>query len=230
MHLEQLDTVSVLHLGDGENRYNADSIAELGQLVAEVEARSGPKALVLVGDGKFWSNGLDLDWFDSHRDQTAAVMTQLHELYATILEAGFATVAAIQGHCYAGGAIMAMALDVRVMREDRGYFCFPEVDLGLPFSPGMTAMIAAKLSPQAAHQAMVFGRRFDARDALAAGIVDESGAADTVLPRAIEIASVFASKSGPAMQTIKRRLHSHVLAALRDPVGSAIDGLPVPAR
>lgn len=226
MHLEQIDTVSVLHLGDGENRYNADSIAELGALVAEVDARSGPKALVLVGDGKFWSNGLDLDWFDANRDQTATVITQLHELYATLLEAGFPTLAALQGHCYAGGAIMAMALDIRVMREDRGYFCFPEVDLGLPFSPGMSALIAAKLSPQAAQQAMVYGRRFGAGEALTAGIVDESLPAATVLSRAIEMGSVFASKSGPAMKTIKQRLHAPVLATLRDPIGSSVDGLP----
>jgi enoyl-CoA hydratase/carnithine racemase len=226
MHLEQIDTVSVLHLGDGENRYNADSLAELAQLIAEVEARSGPKALVLVGDGKFWSNGLDLDWFDSHRDQTAATITQLHELFAIVLSAGFPTVAALQGHCYAGGALMAMALDIRVMREDRGYFCFPEVDLGLPFSPGMSALIAAKLSPQTAQQAMVFGRRYNAPDALTAGIVDESLASDTVLPRAIEIASALAGKSGPAMRTIKSRLHAAVLTALRDPAGSVVDALP----
>lgn len=225
MHLEQVDFVHVLHLGDGENRYNAESVAKLTELVAEVEAVEGPRALVMVGDGKFWSNGLDLDWLDSHRGQAQQLLADLQELYATILEANFATVAAIQGHCYAGASIMAMAFDARIMREDRGFFCFPEADIGIPFSPGMSALLSAKLAPQTAHQALVFARRYSAPDAAAAGIVDETAGEADVLPRAIAYAAELAAKHRGTMRAIKRGLYGDALAALRDPESSRIDGL-----
>jgi len=70
----------VLHLSEGENRYNADSVTELTRLVAQVAVFDSPSALMLVGDGKFWSNGLDREWFESHRVQAASVLAQLHVL------------------------------------------------------------------------------------------------------------------------------------------------------
>ncbi len=224
MHIEQIGTVHVLHLGDGENRYDAESIAGLTSLVAQVEAADGPRALVTVGDGRFWSNGLDLDWLDANRSAAPALFLALHELYATVLEASFPTVAAIQGHCYAGGAIMAMAHDVRIMREDRGYLCFPEVDLGIPFSPGMSALVASKLSPQTAQQAMAFGRRYSGPDAASAGIVDETATEAELLPRAIAYAAELADKSRPTLKRIKQLLHAPALGALRDPDGQSVEG------
>src|ERR1700744_1352631 len=100
MHLERNDDVFVLHLGDGENRYNAESIAELTGLVAEGHAATGARPLVMVGDGRFWSNGLDLDWMRTHQAESPVALDALQDLYATILAAPFPTVAAIQGHCY----------------------------------------------------------------------------------------------------------------------------------
>ncbi len=225
MHLERIDTVHVLHLGDEENRYNAESVARLTELVAQVEAVEGPRALVMVADGKFWSNGLDLEWLDANRDEAQQLIADLQELYAKILGASFVTIAAIQGHCYAGGAIMAMAFDVRIMRHDRGFFCFPEADIGIPFSPGMSALLSAKLTPQVAQQALVFARRYSGPDAAAAGIVDETAGEAELLPRAIAYAAELADKNQGTMQTIKQRLYGSALAALRDPYSSPIDGL-----
>jgi enoyl-CoA hydratase/carnithine racemase len=215
MELERNDDVFVLHLGDGENRYNAASVHEFAGLVREVLTADGARGLVVVGDGKFWSNGLDLEWMQAHPDESPAMIDALHDLYADILGAPFPTVAALQGHCYAGAAIMSMAFDLRVMRADRGYFCFPEVSIGIPFSPGMSALIAAKLAPQAATRAMVFGTRFTGTDALAAGIVDETADEAGLLARAIALAAQLAPASGATMGTIKSTLYAPVLEALR---------------
>jgi enoyl-CoA hydratase/carnithine racemase len=214
MHLELVDDVHVLHLGDSENRYNAETVAEFAGLVAEVMAATGPRGLVVVGDGKFWSNGLDLDWMRAHQAESPAALDALQDLYATILAAPFPTVAAIQGHCYAGGAIMSMAFDLRIMREDRGFFCFPEVSIGIPFSAGMSALIASKLPARTATRAMVLGTRYTAPAALAAGIVDETADEAGLLGRAIALASELAPASGPTMGAIKATLYAPVLDAL----------------
>jgi enoyl-CoA hydratase/carnithine racemase len=65
--------------------------------------------------------------------------------------------------------MLALAHDFRVMRGDRGYFCFPEVDIKIPFTPGMAALIQAKLAPQAAVASMTTGRRFGGGDAARIG-------------------------------------------------------------
>ena len=79
------------------------------------------------------------------------------------------TIAALQGHTFAAGALLALANDVRIMREDRGFFCLPEVDISIPFAPGMSALIQSKLSPDTAQEAMLTGRRYGGVDALEAG-------------------------------------------------------------
>jgi enoyl-CoA hydratase/carnithine racemase len=83
----------------------------------------------------------------------------VHALLVKMLALAMPTVAAVTGHAFGGGAILAMAHDWRVMRADRGYFCFPEVDIRLRFTPGMAALIQAKLTPAAAVTAMTTGRR-----------------------------------------------------------------------
>jgi enoyl-CoA hydratase/carnithine racemase len=94
------------------------------------------------------------------------------------LVAPLPTVAAIQGHCFAAGAMLALAHDWRVMRADRGYFCLPEAGINIPFTPGMSALIQARLTPAAATAAMVGAKRFGGEEAAAVGIVDAAVAAD----------------------------------------------------
>jgi Delta3-Delta2-enoyl-CoA isomerase len=143
-----------------------------------------------------------------------------------VLELDVPSVAAIQGHCFAAGAMLALAHDERVMRADRGFFCLPEVDIRIPFTPGMSSLIAARLAPSAAHEAMTTGRRYGGRDAAAVGIVEAAVAAEEVVPRAIARAAELAAKDPATLGTIKRRLYAPVLAALRDAAGN---GLAVPA-
>jgi enoyl-CoA hydratase/carnithine racemase len=120
----------------------------------------------------------------------------------------------MNGHAFAGGLMMALAHDHRVMRADRGYCCLPEIDIGLPLHPGMTAVIQSRLPRQSAHEAIVSGRRYGGEDALAAGIVQEVGAEDEVLDRAIARVAPYAGKSRATMTALKAGLYPHVLRAL----------------
>jgi enoyl-CoA hydratase/carnithine racemase len=206
----------VLDLGETENRFNADSLGELSALLDEAEAVDGPKALVVKATGKYWSNGLDLDWMMADTERAGPLLAGVHALYARILVAPMPTVAAITGHAYAGGAMLSVAHDIKVMRADRGYWCLPEVDLGLPFTPGMNALLVAKLPKRTAHESMTTGRRYTAPEAVDAGILDATAAEDAVVSTAIERAAALAGKAGPALGEIKARLYADALAALTE--------------
>ena len=215
--LDRIDDVFVLDLGETENRFHPDWLASVEDHLSVVEQAEGPRALVTTATGKFFSNGLDLDWLGGHGDQMAAYIARVQQLFARVLALPVVTVAALQGHTFAAGAMLALAHDHRVMRADRGFWCLPEVDLGMPFAAGMAALIRARLTPQAAHEAMVTGRRYGGGDALAAGIVDRVADEDRVRETALELAQPHVAKAGPNLAAIKTGMYGPVLDALRSP-------------
>jgi enoyl-CoA hydratase/carnithine racemase len=226
--LTRTDDVFVLDLGDTENRFHPDWLAQVGAALDEVAAAEGARALVTTATGKFWSNGLDLEWVSAHPERFAEYAVAVHELLARMLELPVPTVAALQGHTFAAGAMLALAHDFRVMRADRGYFCLPEVDIHIPFTAGMAALIQARLQPQAAHEAMTTGRRYGGAEALERGIVDVTAGDGEVVKVALERAAALASKAAPVLGAIKTQMYAPVLATLR--TREAITIAPVQAR
>lgn len=214
--LDRQNNVFVLDLGDGENRFHPDWIASVNESLDEVEKADGARALVTAATGKFFSNGLDLEWLFTHGDQYQEYVVSVHELFARVLSLPLITVAALQGHTFAAGAMLSLAHDFRVMRADRGYWCLPEADIEIPFSRGMSALIQARLAPQAAHEAMTTARRYSGTDALAAGIVDRAVDEDSVRRTALEIAGSMTGKAGDTLGTIKTRMYAPALELLHD--------------
>jgi enoyl-CoA hydratase/carnithine racemase len=212
--LHRRDSVFVLTLGDDENRFHPDRLTAINAALDEVEAAPGPKAVVTTGIGKFYSNGLDLDFMAANPDAAEANLREVHALFARVLAFPAPMVASLQGHTFAAGAMLALAHDLAVMRSDRGYFCLPEVDLGIPFTPGMNALIRARLPIATAHEAMTTGRRYGGEEAHDAGIVAGVGAEDEILDIAVARAQERATKAGPTMGAIKARLYGEAIEAL----------------
>ncbi|SEP26983.1 enoyl-CoA hydratase/isomerase family protein [Trujillonella endophytica] len=220
--LTREDDVFVLDLGDGENRFTLDWLTGVEAALDEVEQADGARALVTTGSGRFYSNGLDLDWLLAHPEEGAGYSARIEVVLARVLAAPLYTVAALPGHAFGGGAMLALAHDSSVMRADRGFWCLPEAALGLPFAPAMAALIQARLAPQVAHEAMVTGRRYGGEQAAAAAVIDRAVEADAVLPTAIERAAAHAGLAGPVLAAIKSTMYGPVLTGLR------AAGLPPP--
>lgn len=208
--------VFVLNLGDTENRFHPDWVTQVQTFLDEVATTDGPKALVTTATGKFFSNGLDLDWVSANPDSFTGYVNQVHALFSRALTLPLPTVCAIQGHCFAAGAMLSLAHDFRVMRADRGFWCLPEVDINIPFTRGMSALIQGRLSKKTAHEAMTTGKRYGGADALGAGIVDAVAHEDDVLSAAVELARPLAGKAGTTLGTIKARMYPEAVAALDD--------------
>jgi enoyl-CoA hydratase/carnithine racemase len=212
--LERDGEVWVLDLGDTENRFNLDSVAELMALLDEVAGGDGPRALVTRATGKYWCNGLDLDWMLADETRMGPLLAGVHRLFAKVLAMPVPTVAAITGHAFAAGAMFSTAHDWKVMRADRGFWCLPEVDLGLPFTPGMNGLLTARLPRRTAHESMTTGRRYSAPEAMLAGIVDATAEESAVVAVAVERAAGLARTAGATLGEIKVRMYADALATL----------------
>jgi enoyl-CoA hydratase/carnithine racemase len=209
--------VFVLKMTAEENRFNPEMLSAFDSALSEVEAADGTAA-VITGEGKFFSNGLDLEWMGANPERIGEVVNGLQSLYGRLLAFPATLVAAINGHAFAGGGMLALACDQRVMREDRGFFCLPEVDINIPFSAGMSALVQSKLTPQIAHEVMLTGRRYGGADAVRVGIVDLCVAEDSVLPEAVGAAEALSKKSRDTVATIKRTMYSDALELLSEQV------------
>lgn len=212
--LESDGDVWILRMRAGENRFSMAVLDRLNAALDRVEAADGPRALVTTGDGKFYSNGLDLDWLASAPDRASEYLAAVYRLLGRVLGFPALTVAAVNGHAFGAGALLATAHDVAVMRQDRGYWCMPEADLGLPLSPQFLSVLTAKLPARAVQQAVMTGRRYGGPEAVAAGIVHESAAAEQVLPAALAIAAGLAAKDRRTVAEHKRLLYGDVIAGL----------------
>ena len=212
--LKREGAVFVLRMTGGENRFNPEFIRAFNAALDEVEGAGAPSALVTTGEGKFYSNGLDLAWMGTEGVDAIAFVRTVHHLLGRVLAFPRPTVAALNGHAFAGGGMLALAHDFSVMRADRGYFCLPEADIGIPFTAPMTALIAGRLAQPTLHEACTTGRRYGAADALAGGIVSAVGAESEVLPVAVARAEALAGKEPSTLRAIKRGLYASALALL----------------
>jgi enoyl-CoA hydratase/carnithine racemase len=209
------DKIAVLDLGDDENRFSPAFLDEIDGHLDEVVG--GPAhGLVTTASGKFYTNGLDLDWLMGHGDQTQWYVGRVQGLLARVLTLPMPTAAAMPGHAFGAGAMLALAHDFRVMRADRGYFCFPEADIQIPFTTGMAALIQAKLTPHAAVASMTTARRFGGTDAQALGIVDDTAPEGAVTVAAVEMLRPLGGKDLGTIGAIKNTMFGSVVAALTE--------------
>ncbi|MFC4530075.1 enoyl-CoA hydratase-related protein [Sphaerisporangium dianthi] len=212
--LRQDDGVFVLDLGDEENRLSPDWLKNVHSLLDSVVDHPGPAALVTAGRGKFFSNGLDLDWLAGHGDQLVPYVADVQALLARVLTLPVPTIAAVNGHAFGAGAMLALAHDFRIMRADRGYFCFPEIDIPLPFAPGMAALVQGKLTPAAAVASMTTGKRFGGVEARALGLVDDVADEAALVQAAIERVRPLVGKDRATLGGIKSTMYGTIATAL----------------
>lgn len=212
--LEADGHLRILNLGKDENRFSPTWLDAVNAALDEVESDDSPLALITAGSGRFYSNGLDLDWLGQHPDELTSYVARVHALFRRVLTLPVPTVSAINGHAFGAGAMLAMAHDHRVMRGDRGYLCFPEADIQIPFTPGMSALIMSKVTPRTAVDAMTTGHRFDGPEALAAGLVDAMASVDALVGAAADRVRDHAGKHRDTLRTIKETMFADVIAEL----------------
>ncbi|KYR02971.1 hypothetical protein DLAC_00455 [Tieghemostelium lacteum] len=192
---EDNSSICLLTLNDNENKFNNVNLKHWNDALDYVESIEDVSCLVVTATSpKFFSTGLDLDWVMSvERPVFAGFIKGFQTLLARLLVFPMPTVVAINGHAFAGGAMCAMAFDFRVMKEDRGFFCLPEIDIHIPLTPGMDIILQSKITNKILYRDVVLlGKRFGGKEAAKLQLVDF--AEKDELSKAVEIAEKVFSK------------------------------------
>lgn len=201
--------VFILKMNDGkENRFTAKFFDGLFAALDKVEANKGPTALVVTGAGKFFSNGFDFDFLQTGG---AAPLIAIHKTFERMLNLSVPSVMAVNGHAFAGGAMLALCGDYRIMNADKGFLCVNELQLGLAFTDPMLAVFDAKLPTQLRVPVVMGAERIGAARLAHHGAVDEAVPAAQVLDRARAVAASHAKKG--ADKALYRKVKGGIYAA-----------------
>ena len=223
---EHVGTIT-LDRPDKANAQNERLLDELDARFTTAEYDDGVKVIVLRGEGKHFSSGHDIA--GDEEDEGAQLAEdngrfEQHKMYRWESRKYFGyswkwrnipkpTIAAVNGHASGAGAFLALACDYRIMRSDRGWFCLPEVDFGVPIDPRMMDLLKARVSPQVARDAVLSGRRYGGEDALAAGFADALASEGDLLIDAKKRADELATKERGIFGTLKRTLYADLAAS-----------------
>lgn len=214
MQLAVNDGVHVLTLtnNDHENKFNLDVIQEYLTALDSVEAFDGNTALLITCEHeKTFSTGIDLEWMlvqdEQQRDQ---FVKALETLLCRLALLNVPTVMCLNGNAYAGGAILSSAADFRVMRSDRGRFCYPEVNIHIPFTPMMVDIINLIPNKHALKHMALTGVAYTGEQCLEHHIVDGIYPMDELQDAAFGLAKSLSEKDRVTYTTIKRSLRLDV--------------------
>jgi enoyl-CoA hydratase len=222
IQIETMDSIRIFKMDAGENKITKEFIATMNQALDQVQADANARAVVLIGTHeKFFSTGMDLTWIMSRpREEWLAFFMDMDQILLRIFTFPKPIVAAINGHAFAGGLFLALCSDYRVMREDRGFLCMPEMDLGIELPPGTVAFVSHVMGKRNAEKLSLFAKRLSAKEALEMNAVDEIAKAEEVLPKAIEMAKILAAKTPRtyAQHKLAMRQEAARIMAEDDPV------------
>ncbi|CAK9308791.1 unnamed protein product [Citrullus colocynthis] len=177
--------------GPGEHRFNPELLdairSSLRQARSEAESaaagNSSSFALITTAEGKFFSNGYDIDWAKTSMNQKILMDNKLKSVLSDLITLPMPTIAAVSGHASAAGFILAMSHDYILMRRDRGFLYMSELDIRQVIPQWFAVLVKSKIGSAAARREVVLkAPKLTADKALEMGIIDSAhdGAEETV--------------------------------------------------
>lgn len=215
--MEKSGGVATLTLSRGKvNALNGPVVDELRAALEALEGEPGVRAVVLTGAGKFFSFGFDIPEFLSHtREQFADYVTRFTDLYTYLFLYPKPVVAAINGHAVAGGCMIVLACDRRVMIGGRAKISLNEIGFGSTVFAGSVEMLRFWVGGAAAAAVLYSGAMYSAAEAERLGLVDEVADGEGLTDAAARAASELAAKPAPAFASMKSLLRKPVADEMR---------------
>jgi len=211
---ETSDEICILHMERGRgNALSPEFLAAIHDAFAELK-RNPPRGIVLTGQGSVFSAGLDLaELLPLNRNQIRGVLHQLYGVCRGIFAFPRPVVAALNGHAVAGGALLALACDQRIMAQGEGKFGLSESSVGLALPPSLAEMCRYTLDRPVIERMSYGGVVYPAFKALDMGALDSLVEPGELLEHAFEAVRRWTS-SVTAFAEIKSQLKSPSLDAM----------------
>lgn len=173
---------------------NAMDLEFLSRLLREIQPDADTDGLILTGNGRFFSAGLDIVRLqNAPRGRIKRVITQLNTLLAKIMTISGPVIAIVNGHAVGGGCLLALSCDYRVGVRGNYKMGINEFDLGVPLPPAGLLALRKELSTEQESELTSPGRVYSPEEALAMGFLDELTMKEMAQPKAHQIARRLSS-------------------------------------
>ena len=204
--IERAGSVAVLRMQRGKaNAFDLDFLSALRRSIAQIAA-SDARALVLVGEGRIFSAGVDLPRLvEGGRRYLEAFLPELSECFLDLFRFPRPAIAAVNGHAIAGGCVLACCCDRRLMTRGAARIGVPELRVGVPFPITVLEIVRSCLPTPIAQEMIIAGATYTAEEALARGVVHELVDEAGVLARAVAVAEEMAAV--PAVAFAQSKAH-----------------------
>uniref|UniRef100_A0AAV1UNK3 Enoyl-CoA delta isomerase 1, mitochondrial n=1 Tax=Peronospora matthiolae TaxID=2874970 RepID=A0AAV1UNK3_9STRA len=168
------------------NSLNTALIQELDATIQQLEDDKSMRGIILASSNqKVFSAGLDImEMYQPHPSKVSTFWTSLQDLYLRLYTTRLAAVAAIEGHSPAGGCLLAMCCDYRIMTSGKPLIGLNETQLGIVAPSWFRDTFVNTIGHREAEKMLGLGLQVDATKAQSIGLVDEAVALEEVLPRA----------------------------------------------
>lgn len=211
--IEWRDELPVVRMDDGKaNALNPATMASLSKALDEC---GDAPAVVLTGNPKRFSGGLDLKVLPTlPQAELADALEQFGALCMRLLGFPRPVIAAVPGHAVAGGAVMLLTCDYRLAADCDCRIGLNEVAIGVPMPTFVVELAKAVLPVSSLRPVVLHGRLFCPREAREVGLIDEVCSPDDLLPRALDVARELSRLPDPAYSLTKKRMQAHLQSTL----------------
>ena len=177
---------------------------KLSQTLAEIELRADVSTLVLSGEGKTFSVGVDVA---AHTpDKVEEMLAKFHAVIRALVATKKVTIAAVHGHCLGGGAELAMVCDV-VYTIESAQWGFPEIKLGC-YPPVACTVLAALVGQKHAAELILTGRSMSGKEAAEIGLANHAVPAEKLAGAVDECLGHLRKLSPATLALAKKALYA----------------------
>jgi 3,2-trans-enoyl-CoA isomerase len=222
--LQKTDRIATLTLSRGKvNALNAAVVDQLRTRLKDLEVDPEIAALILTGSGKFFSFGFDIPEFLAlTKEEFTEYLTNFTDLYTYLFLYPKPVIAALNGHTMAGGCMLALACDHRVMTTGNAKISLNEIGFGSSVFAGSTEMLRFWVGSANATAILYSGAMYQAEEAKSLGLVHEASTEQNFAATVVDAASALREKASPAFASIKSLLRKSVAEEMRRREASSI--------
>jgi enoyl-CoA hydratase len=212
---EPRDRVTLLRLAHGPNALDETLMAAVEGELATLAAAGAPPLVVVSDHPSIFCPGLDLRKVDGlSREEMRTFMVRFNGLLRSVVAYPGPTVAALAGHAIAGGCLLALACDRRVMAAWGARLGLSEINLGIPVPAGAVHMLRTLYPSRTVEQLVLEGDGFSGERALDCGLVERLAEREAVAAEACQVAEHLASRPPGAFVAAKKFLRHGLAAAM----------------